>query len=208
MKDSPRHAQPPTDRHRPKVQYLPLADFTSIRFLARRIHVHENPFRICLALAALSCFAAADVKSRVLILSGANNHDWKQTTPAIKAALEETGRFEVDVEENVIDLKPEAFAPYAVMLSNFNTFGKDAPATKEWPAETQKGVPRSHRKRPRAGDRACGQFGVLRLAGVPESRLRHLEGRHRPWRDPCEPSDLHRCGISDHPGPQAVLDPR
>ena len=46
--------------------------------------------------AALSCYlAAADVKSRVLILSGANNHDWKQTTPAIRAALEETGRFEV-----------------------------------------------------------------------------------------------------------------
>jgi len=89
--------------------------------------------------AALSCYlAAADVKSRVLILSGANNHDWKQTTPAIRAALEETGRFEVDVEENVIAMKPDAFAPYAVVLSNFNTFGKDAPKTKEWPEETRK----------------------------------------------------------------------
>ena len=29
-------------------------------------------------------------------------------------------------------MKPESFAPYAVVLSNFNTFGKDAPATKEW----------------------------------------------------------------------------
>lgn len=96
-----------------------------------------NPFRICLALAALSNFAAADVKSRVLILSGANNHDWKHTTPAIRAALEETGRFEVDVEENVIAMKPEAFAPYAVVLGNFNTFGDDAPETKEWPTETQ-----------------------------------------------------------------------
>lgn len=96
-----------------------------------------NPFRICLLIAALSSIATAHVKSRVLILSGANNHDWKTTTPAIKAALEETGRFEVDVEENVIAMKPEAFAPYAVVLGNFNTFGEDAPATKEWPAETR-----------------------------------------------------------------------
>jgi hypothetical protein len=59
-----------------------------------------NPFRICLAFTALSGFATADVKPRVLILSGANNHDRKQTTPAVGAALEETGRFEVDVFTN------------------------------------------------------------------------------------------------------------
>jgi uncharacterized protein len=97
-----------------------------------------KPFRVCAACAVLSFAAAADTKPKVLILSGANNHDWKQTTPAIQAALEETGRFEVDVEENVIEMKPEAFAPYAVVLGNFNTFGKDAPETKEWPAETRK----------------------------------------------------------------------
>jgi type 1 glutamine amidotransferase len=96
-----------------------------------------NPLRIFLACVVLSGFATADVKSRVLILSGANNHDWKQTTLAIRAALEETGRFEVDVEENVIAMKPESFAPYAVVLSDFNTFGKGAPKDKDWPAETR-----------------------------------------------------------------------
>jgi type 1 glutamine amidotransferase len=96
-----------------------------------------NPLRICLAFAALSGFATADVKSRLLILSGANNHEWKLTTPAIRAALEETGRFEVDVEENVTAMKPEAFAPYAAIISNFNTYGKDAPETKEWTRETR-----------------------------------------------------------------------
>lgn len=96
-----------------------------------------NPFHIFVALAATTGFATAEMKSRVLILSGANNHDWKQTTPAIQAALEETGRFEVDVEENVIAMKPQAFAPYAVVLGNFNTFGEDAPTIKEWPAETR-----------------------------------------------------------------------
>ncbi len=96
-------------------------------------------FRVCLLLAlVLACRAAGEDKPRVLILSGANNHDWKQTTPAIRAALEETGRFVVDVEEQVIDMKPSAFAPYAVILSNFNTFGKDAPQRKEWSAETRR----------------------------------------------------------------------
>lgn len=97
-----------------------------------------NPLRICLAFAVLSCFGtAADVKPRVLILSGANNHDWKSTTPAIRAALEESGRFSVDVEENVFAMTAGSFAPYAVVLSNFNTFGKDAPKG-EWSAETKK----------------------------------------------------------------------
>ena len=96
-----------------------------------------NLFHICLAFATLAGFATAGVKSRVLILSGANNHDWKTTTPAIRKALEDTGRFEVAVEENVMAMKPEAFAPYAVVLGNFNTFGKDAPQAKEWPAATR-----------------------------------------------------------------------
>ena len=114
-----------------------MVDFASIRLFRGVESTSMNPLRICLVLAAWSGFAAAAVTSRVLILSGANNHDWKQTTPAIRAALEETGRFDVDVEENVIAVKPQAFASYAVVLGNFNTFGEDAPSTKEWPAETR-----------------------------------------------------------------------
>ncbi len=81
--------------------------------------------------------SAAEAKSRVLILSGANNHDWKSTTPAIKAALEESGRFVVDVEENVFSMTAGSFAPYAVILSNFNTYGKNAPKG-GWSEETKK----------------------------------------------------------------------
>ena len=87
----------------------------------------------------VACSAAgADAKLRVLILSGANNHDWKTTTPAIKASLEESGRFDVDVENHVMDMKPESFAPYAVIVSNFNTYGGDAPSKKQWDAATKK----------------------------------------------------------------------
>lgn len=95
-------------------------------------------FAALIGLAAGSALGA-DAELRVLILSGANNHNWKTTTPAIKATLEESGRFEVDVEERVMDMKPESFAPYAAIVSNFNTFGKDAPTKKEWDAATKKG---------------------------------------------------------------------
>jgi type 1 glutamine amidotransferase len=97
---------------------------------------------IWLFIAALSGLAiepaAAAARMRVLILSGSNNHAWRETTPAIKEALEETGRFEVDVEENVASLKADSFAPYAVILSNFNTFGGDA-AAPVWDATTKQG---------------------------------------------------------------------
>jgi type 1 glutamine amidotransferase len=78
-----------------------------------------------LAGLAMQPAQAEDAKLRVLILSGANNHKWQETTPAIKATLEETGRFSVDVENDVASLKPEALTPYAVVLSDFNLFGKD-----------------------------------------------------------------------------------
>lgn len=95
--------------------------------------------RFCLALAlALAGVGAVAGKDRVLVLSGANNHDWKSTTPVIVAALEESGRFEVVVEERVMEMGPDAFEGFAVVLSNFNTFGKDAPERKEWPAATRR----------------------------------------------------------------------
>ena len=61
---------------------------------------------------------------RVLLLSGSNNHNWQTTTPMLKNILESTGCFAVDVETNVTALTTNAFAPYDVVLSNFNTFGK------------------------------------------------------------------------------------
>jgi ABC-type phosphate/phosphonate transport system substrate-binding protein len=53
-------------------------------------------FCALLGLAAGSALGA-DAKLKVLILSGANNHDWKTTTPAIKATLEERLGLPVDI---------------------------------------------------------------------------------------------------------------
>ena len=40
---------------------------------------------------------AADEKLRVLIIDGQNNHNWRAMTPPMKADLEQSGRFTVEV---------------------------------------------------------------------------------------------------------------
>ena len=64
----------------------------------------------------------------MLIIDGQNNHDWKLMTPPMKASLEATGRFTVDVAttppaksaaEAWNDFRPD-FTKYDVVLSNYN----------------------------------------------------------------------------------------
>src|SRR4051794_20956324 len=40
---------------------------------------------------------SAAEKLKALIIDGQNNHDWKATTPYLKSALEQSGRFTVEV---------------------------------------------------------------------------------------------------------------
>lgn len=75
---------------------------------------------------------AAQPALKVLIVDGHNNHNWKETTPVMKAVLEDAGIFTVDVATTPSDMaefRPD-FSRYDVILSNYN--GPD------WPAETQK----------------------------------------------------------------------
>jgi type 1 glutamine amidotransferase len=73
-------------------------------------------------------------KLKALIIDGQNNHDWKKTTPVLKAALESCGLFGVDVAttppkgQKMDDFKPE-FGKYNVIVSNYN--GDD------WPEATR-----------------------------------------------------------------------
>ncbi len=105
----------------------------------------EKPMRRILPLLLVSICAllaiahrqasAADeakpVKISALILDGQNNHNWKVTTPILKAALESSGLFSVDV---ATEHKGETFAPdfskYGVIVSNYNGA--------EWPEPTKK----------------------------------------------------------------------
>lgn len=63
-----------------------------------------------IVLATQAAYAEAP-KIRALIIDGQNNHDWKATTPVMKAALEKSGRFTVDVvtieAKKVIEEKSE-----------------------------------------------------------------------------------------------------
>jgi len=48
-------------------------------------------------LALAITVAQASEKLSILIIDGQNNHNWRATSPVIKAGLEETGRYKVEV---------------------------------------------------------------------------------------------------------------
>ena len=58
-------------------------------------------------------------KIQVLIITGQHGHDWRATTPLLKQALEETGRFEVRVTEEFRGAGPETLAPYDVVVVHY-----------------------------------------------------------------------------------------
>lgn len=68
--------------------------------------------------------AAGPAKLRVLILTGVNNHDWRATTPVLREILEQTGRFEVRVNEEAQGATGETFSAYDALLLNWNDWKK------------------------------------------------------------------------------------
>ena len=79
-------------------------------------------------------------KVRVLIIDGQNNHNWRAMTPPMKAELERSGRFTVDVvttpgpkasDDLWKTFRPE-FSKYDVVLSNYNG--------EMWPEEVRKSL--------------------------------------------------------------------
>ncbi|HWE03370.1 MAG TPA: ThuA domain-containing protein [Tepidisphaeraceae bacterium] len=93
---------------------------------------------LVVSLSTVCSSRAQDAKApkiKALIIDGQNNHDWKKTTPVLKAALESCGLFDVDVAtspakgQSMAGFKPD-FAKYGVVVSNYNG--------EEWPAETKK----------------------------------------------------------------------
>lgn len=76
-------------------------------------------------LTAASTFAG---KANVVILTGANNHNWQATTPVLKQILEDSGRFTVEVVTDPEQLTEERLRELDVLLSNWNAFGKNKPA--------------------------------------------------------------------------------
>lgn len=85
-----------------------------------------------LAVSLVVNAAIANPALKALIIDGQNNHNWKETTPLIKKALEETGLFSVDVATapsgDTAGFKPN-FANYNVIVSNYNGAA--------WPEDTK-----------------------------------------------------------------------
>lgn len=90
---------------------------------------------ITVAVGLVVSVARAGEPMKALIVDGQNNHKWQVTTPILKAALESSGLFVVDVAtspakgQDMAGFKPD-FAKYAVVVSNYNG--------DEWSAETKK----------------------------------------------------------------------
>ena len=91
---------------------------------------------ILLTLAGSPAAAAGTIHT--LIIDGQNNHDWQRTTPALKAILESSGLFKVDVATtppkggDFSAFNPD-FAKYQLVVSNYNEF----PNGDAWPANVQ-----------------------------------------------------------------------
>ncbi len=65
--------------------------------------------------------APAPKKLQVLIISGQQvAHNWKGTTPLLRKALEDTGKFEVRVTEEFRGGGPETLAPYDLVVLNYS----------------------------------------------------------------------------------------
>jgi hypothetical protein len=112
------------------------------------VMMHYHRLRVLLAL--MTCWAVgfsharsalpAVEKVRVLIIDGQNNHNWRAMTPPMKADLERSGRFTVDVVTTPEPKAPRAawdafrpdFTGYDVVLSNYNG--------EPWPTEVQKAL--------------------------------------------------------------------
>ena len=57
--------------------------------------------------------APAPKKIQALIITGQNGHDWRTVCPLLRKALEDTGRFEVRIDEEFRGAGPETLAAFA-----------------------------------------------------------------------------------------------
>ena len=92
----------------------------------------SSGFWIVLALLVSSPDGLAQRKA--LLIDGQNNHQWRETSPRIKQALEKSGLFAVDIVtsppqgEDLSAFEPD-FDAYQVVVSNYNG--------EPWPRETK-----------------------------------------------------------------------
>ncbi len=81
--------------------------------------------------------AESDSKLRVVILTGANNHDWAATTPVLKKIFDDSSRFTVQqVIDNPARCTEQTFAACDVVVSNWSAYPNMT--GHQWGAEAEK----------------------------------------------------------------------
>lgn len=93
------------------------------------------PVAVAAARVPMPAQSPGPPKLRALILTGRTDlpyHDWRQTAPFLRAALENTGRFSVHVLEEVAGATARTLAPYDLLVLNYNG--------PRWGAETERAV--------------------------------------------------------------------
>jgi len=113
--------------------------------------------------------AASEAPVRTLILTGESDypyHDWRSTTPLLKAILENSGRFEVKVAEEPRGLTTATLAAYDLLVLNYNG--------PRWGAETERALEEYIRS---------GK-GMIAVHGVSYGVFFGMEFRERRWRAP------------------------
>ncbi len=93
-----------------------------------RTGVRAGALAACGLLLATVFAQAGPAPLRVLVLTGTNNHDWRQTTPALERIYEESGRFTVDVTEDPSSCDEQILAKYDLVVSNWTNFPDEARA--------------------------------------------------------------------------------
>ncbi len=85
----------------------------------------SHTLRAVLVLSLSSIATGEEPVYKALLIDGQNNHKWEETTPIIKATLESSGRFDVNVMTtppkggDMATFQPK-FSDYDVIVSNYN----------------------------------------------------------------------------------------
>lgn len=81
-------------------------------------------------------------KIKTLLLTGANNHDWRRSSPAVKAILENSGKFEVDLTESPSIALADAASlkQYQLIFSDYNGPDWGEPAKTNFAEAVQNGT--------------------------------------------------------------------
>ncbi len=74
---------------------------------------------------------------RLLILSGSNNHDWRQTTPFLESIYQRSNRFEVEITNQPDTLVYRELKKFDAIVSNWNSWPEN---DLRWPEKTENGL--------------------------------------------------------------------